>query len=262
MLLRRVTQHVKTQNWFAVFIDFLIVVIGILIAFQITNWSESQKAKTNLANAENTLKTDLFTIYFNAQERLALTECRIASLRQLGEQLLEPTISWQGISLLDETNDGRLAFDAVLKSPNRDWVSAIWDAELARGTFNKMSGERRAVMDFIFSGAKHAQTLNDSIHVNQAKLKVLVNSMELSQSDRLRYFDVVAAIDQEGAGLENASAQIVDRIESLDLKFDKDVREFFRGVLAEHNSRSDAIYGECRKPMHIPFILEPVSEAK
>ena len=40
MLLRRITKHVTDQNWFAVFLDFLIVVVGILIAFQITNWSE------------------------------------------------------------------------------------------------------------------------------------------------------------------------------------------------------------------------------
>ena len=42
MRLRRITQHVKEQNWFAVALDFLIVVVGILIAFQITNWSEAQ----------------------------------------------------------------------------------------------------------------------------------------------------------------------------------------------------------------------------
>ena len=46
MLLRSITKHVKDQNWFAVFLDFFIVVVGILIAFQITNWSEGrQQAK-------------------------------------------------------------------------------------------------------------------------------------------------------------------------------------------------------------------------
>ncbi len=40
MILRRITKHVKDQNWFAVALDFVIVVVGILIAFQITNWSE------------------------------------------------------------------------------------------------------------------------------------------------------------------------------------------------------------------------------
>jgi len=42
MLLRRITKHVTEQNWFAVFIDFFIVVVGILIAFQITNWSQAK----------------------------------------------------------------------------------------------------------------------------------------------------------------------------------------------------------------------------
>jgi len=42
MILRRFTKHVKDQNWFAVALDFFIVVVGILIAFQITNWSEER----------------------------------------------------------------------------------------------------------------------------------------------------------------------------------------------------------------------------
>jgi hypothetical protein len=45
MLLRSISKHVKEQNWFAVVLDFLIVVIGILIAFQITNWNEARQNK-------------------------------------------------------------------------------------------------------------------------------------------------------------------------------------------------------------------------
>ena len=42
MLLRSITTHVKEQNWFAVALDFFIVVAGILIAFQITEWNEGR----------------------------------------------------------------------------------------------------------------------------------------------------------------------------------------------------------------------------
>lgn len=41
--LRSITKHVKDQNWFAVFLDFIIVVAGILIAFQITNLSQTRQ---------------------------------------------------------------------------------------------------------------------------------------------------------------------------------------------------------------------------
>jgi hypothetical protein len=43
MILRRVMEHVKTQNWFAVAIDFVIVVTGVFIGIQVSNWNEVRK---------------------------------------------------------------------------------------------------------------------------------------------------------------------------------------------------------------------------
>jgi Family of unknown function (DUF6090) len=42
MILRRLTEHVRTQNWFAVALDFLIVVLGVFVAAQVTNWNETR----------------------------------------------------------------------------------------------------------------------------------------------------------------------------------------------------------------------------
>lgn len=40
MLLRRIIEHVKHQNWTAVAIDFVIVVLGVFIGIQVSNWNE------------------------------------------------------------------------------------------------------------------------------------------------------------------------------------------------------------------------------
>lgn len=40
MILRRITEHVKSQNWFAVGIDFVIVVVGVFFGIQVSNWNE------------------------------------------------------------------------------------------------------------------------------------------------------------------------------------------------------------------------------
>ena len=45
MRLRSLTKHIREQNWFAVALDFFIVVVGILIAFQITNWNEARERR-------------------------------------------------------------------------------------------------------------------------------------------------------------------------------------------------------------------------
>ena len=40
MIFRRVKAHIENENWFAVFIDFLIVVVGVFIGIQVANWNE------------------------------------------------------------------------------------------------------------------------------------------------------------------------------------------------------------------------------
>ena len=59
MLLRRITKHVKDQNWFAVFLDFFIVIAGILIAFQITNWNEARGDRAAEAEYVLALEVDI-----------------------------------------------------------------------------------------------------------------------------------------------------------------------------------------------------------
>jgi hypothetical protein len=43
MILRRITEHVKTQNWVAVVIDFVIVVVGVFIGLEVQQWAEGQR---------------------------------------------------------------------------------------------------------------------------------------------------------------------------------------------------------------------------
>ncbi len=42
MILRRVTAHFRNQEWAAVAIDFVIVVLGVVIGIQVSNWNEGR----------------------------------------------------------------------------------------------------------------------------------------------------------------------------------------------------------------------------
>jgi hypothetical protein len=42
MMLRRVIEHVRKQEWTAVGIDFLIVVLGVFIGIQVSNWNQAR----------------------------------------------------------------------------------------------------------------------------------------------------------------------------------------------------------------------------
>ena len=47
MILRRVIDHFKKQEWTAIALDFLIVVIGVFVGMQVTNWNEARVARKN-----------------------------------------------------------------------------------------------------------------------------------------------------------------------------------------------------------------------
>lgn len=49
MMLRRLTKHLKDQNWFAVGLDFFIVIVGVFIGIQVANWNDFHKDKIGLA---------------------------------------------------------------------------------------------------------------------------------------------------------------------------------------------------------------------
>ena len=87
MILRRITQHVKEQNWFAVFLDFFIVVAGILIAFQITNWNEARRDVREEAALSIRLLEEFTALEELLEERIVRAEKITTSTSKLIEMI-------------------------------------------------------------------------------------------------------------------------------------------------------------------------------
>lgn len=63
MLLRRITKRVKDQNWFAVGIELVILVLGVFIGIQMANWNEARVGREQLDQ-------QLVSLRFELQENL------------------------------------------------------------------------------------------------------------------------------------------------------------------------------------------------
>lgn len=63
MLLRRVIEHVRDQEWTAIAIDFMIVVIGVFVGIQVANWNASladeQRGRSHAVRLAADLERDL-----------------------------------------------------------------------------------------------------------------------------------------------------------------------------------------------------------
>lgn len=73
MILARITRAVREQNWVAVAIEFVIVVAGVMLAFQISAWNEARADRREEAGFLHALAAD--TRY--SRERLEQTAARL-----------------------------------------------------------------------------------------------------------------------------------------------------------------------------------------
>ena len=254
MLLRRVTKHIKEQNWFAVGIDFVIVVIGVFIGIQVANWNDVRQQRASLTLAEADINRDLLDTYFNAKERISLKDCRISRIQMLSTLLLETEGVWDGTQHITDSRSDDLAIDQVLRSPSRNWDSRIWEAELARGTFNLMDSTRRQNIDGIFQQSEHAERLQGDLFSLVSRLKILSQRTEISKSDRLRYFEALSEIDQKGFWLELISGQIADSIEDLNIPVSEDYEAGVGGALPAYIENRQEFYGDCAKVPDLYFL--------
>jgi hypothetical protein len=59
MILRRLSQSLKTQNWTAIWIEFILLVVGVFLGIQVSNWNTERETKQKAAVFTERLKADL-----------------------------------------------------------------------------------------------------------------------------------------------------------------------------------------------------------
>lgn len=59
MVLRRFRDHVTEHNWFAVFVDFVIVVAGVFVGIQASNWNQARLNRDQARQYRTMLRDDL-----------------------------------------------------------------------------------------------------------------------------------------------------------------------------------------------------------
>jgi hypothetical protein len=132
MLLRRITEHVKSQNWTAIVIDFAIVVVGVFIGIQVSNWNEERQDASRTQSYYKRLLGDL------ESERRALL-ARLDYLAVTGEYGQSALAAF---SVPANMHSSRFLIDAYQ-------ASQIWTYAVQRATYDEIlaSGIAEAIPD-------------------------------------------------------------------------------------------------------------------
>jgi hypothetical protein len=191
MILRRVIKHFREQEWTAIFLDFFIVVAGILIAFQITNWNEKQ--------VEHRLERQYL-------ERLRddITRSKLAAVESI--DTVQKQVDNQGVMIkalqacaLNETT--RTAFDEGLRT-----IGQTQALSLVRGTLDELQSTGR--MSLIRS-LELRKAINDLLEDYESQAKVL-EFITARFSPQMAYIDRRMVIDLPAGIVKAAEYPVAD----------------------------------------------------
>jgi len=100
MILRRFIEHVEAQNWFAIGIDFLIVVVGVFVGIQVSNW-----------NAERIERLQEKELLVRLHEDFVASEAgQRRDLNFLGQQLADQAVILNSLNACDVRAADAVAF--------------------------------------------------------------------------------------------------------------------------------------------------------
>lgn len=72
MILRRIIRHFRNQEWTAVALDFLIVMVGVFIGIQVSNWNDARKDRADEAIVLSSLHDEVVAVENLAARILAV----------------------------------------------------------------------------------------------------------------------------------------------------------------------------------------------
>ena len=133
MILRRLTKHVKEQNWFAVALDFVIVVVGVFIGIQVSNWNAARSDQARSLQYLERISADL-------SQDISTYDNRVQFWQQVSDY---------GLTVLDEADAGGTSLGSWDLLLAYFQASQVAEFEPSNSTFEelKSAGELGLVRD-------------------------------------------------------------------------------------------------------------------
>ncbi len=254
MLLRRVMEHVKAQNWFAVGVDFLIVLVGVLLAFQITQWNaeraERVRSQEYLSRIHADLMVDLAALQRHREFWEQVAEHGHVAIRyaetgkvegvsewEILRSFLHASQAWQFVfvdstySELRSAGELRLIPDPELRSALADYYVLVAARRGGLGPYHLLPDYRewvrgrmrsdilRYYWQACFEQAAGVQIFNECSPPDDVSgIKAILEDLAADRAiiDALRYWVDTQIMAVELAGFDLGRAQaLTDRIEAL-----------------------------------------------
>jgi hypothetical protein len=208
MILRRLAHSIRRQDWFAVAIEFVIVVAGIFVGLQVTDWNERRQLRERELNYLQRMTEDVSRMRAEFHQILDYGGGR-AEVVMRAFRALE-----RCDAALATTDDLRIALAGYQTQPTPTIISRTYEEMVSSGALASMADrELSGEIASLFGALANYKTFVQGVRISLPVVdRVLWNSLDLSYDAKgrpvLRQFDLATACqDRE---LRNATWEIRD----------------------------------------------------
>jgi hypothetical protein len=206
MLLSRVIDHVRAQNWTAIVLDFVIVVMGVFVGIQVSNWNDARHQVARQDAYIERLREDFIGIRERVEEHLAV----YAEAIDGGDYILTIVRADEADIPVDDERMGR-AFNALSAGRVPPPLPATYSEMVSEG---QLSGVRnRMLRDKL---AEYDRLLGVVQEVSRHVLNVINTQLPILN----RHFVARSVVD------ENALSGIREQVLAYDLAGMRADRDF------------------------------------
>ena len=193
MILRRFMQHVKDQNWFAVGLDVIVVIVGIFLGMQVQQWYEERREAEFEQGYLIGLDEDMAESFERQAEDIKEMRDAAADVREAAQMLINKRLNDENRSEFDELF--KSVFNGDSLSHNVTTIRQIFDAnhlsvfksdEVKKAISNnllryeKVSSQERINADILYRNA--IEGLLDNVSIDIESKKILMSNSELIQN--------------------------------------------------------------------------------
>jgi Family of unknown function (DUF6090) len=196
MILRRVIQHVKKQEWTAIWIDLVIVVVGVFIGIQVANWNEDRRDREREQAYLKDIAAELDESILSIEHAIELEQQRFALNELLVRAAADPEIARAepGRFVFAITRGG-WTFEPIVSDNTFETIKASGDLGIFRD--RRLIRELMALYTSLQGSAQWSQlkALNQSEYNRRAAGILTAQEMMLAPPDS----NIVPSVDVDTA---------------------------------------------------------------
>ena len=149
MLLRHVIEHVKAQNWTAVGLDFVIVVVGVFVGLQVQEWAQERGRRQMEASYTERLHEEVVDLQ---AVRAPLIEIR--NRWQGSLDAVKPVLFGELERPITDNECQAIALSYAISNPTDDLASLIELQSSGRLSLLQQEGISKALRSFLLTRAR------------------------------------------------------------------------------------------------------------